>query len=147
MPEVTVLYDGQCELCRGSVARVQRLDRRHRIEFLDLHDSTVAARFPQVDHQQAMLAMQAITASGQVTFAADAWAAIFLTLPGWRWLGRLLQIPGIRRFARRFYGWVARNRYRWNRQACTTGTCALHGSAPTQNTSNAETRNQSPRDA
>lgn len=126
MSAVTVLYDGECELCRASVARVQQLDREHRIEFVDLHDPNVGARFPQVDQQKALLAMQAITSDGQVTFGADAWATIFLTLPRWHWLGHLLQVPVIRRFARRFYGWVARNRYHWNRNACAGDSCALH---------------------
>ena len=58
--ELTVLYDGGCNLCRASVVRVRRMDPRSRIELLDLHDASRAARFPQVDLDEAMPLMQAV---------------------------------------------------------------------------------------
>ena len=60
MPELTVLYDGACGLCRASVARVRRIDRGGRIELLDLYEPSVAARFPQVNREEAMRLMQAV---------------------------------------------------------------------------------------
>ena len=33
MPDVTVLFDGGCNLCRGSAERVKRFDSAQRIEF------------------------------------------------------------------------------------------------------------------
>lgn len=139
MAELTVLYDGACNLCRVSVARVRRMDPRGRIELLDLHDVSVPARFPQVDINEAMRLMQAVDPRGCVYSGADAWARIGLSLPGWKLAAWLLLVPGIHFAAEHLYAWVARNRYRWNRELCEDGTCALHveqRSLPQKNASN-----------
>jgi predicted DCC family thiol-disulfide oxidoreductase YuxK len=126
MPDLTVLYDGSCSLCRGSVARVRPLDSHKRIEFLDLHDPSAQLRFPQIDREVAMLWMQAIDLHGRVSSGADAWARIGLLLPGWNLLAWLLLVPGLHWLASKAYAGLARNRYRWNRSICSDGTCSLH---------------------
>ena len=126
MPELTVLYDGACGLCRSSVARVRRIDRGSRIELLDLHEPSAASRFPQVNQEEAMRLMQAVDPRGKVYSGVDAWARIGLILPGWKLLAWLLLVPGIHFAAGQTYSWVARNRYRWNRELCSDGSCALH---------------------
>lgn len=126
MPDLTVLYDGSCSLCRASVARVRRFDPHQRIEFLDLHDPSAEQRFPQVDREIAMRWMQAVDRRGRVSSGAEAWARIGLRLPGWNLLAWILLVPGIRWIAAKIYSWIARNRYRWNRSICTDGTCSLH---------------------
>jgi predicted DCC family thiol-disulfide oxidoreductase YuxK len=128
--ELTVLYDGACSLCRGSVARVRGMDPRNRIELLDLHDASVRTRFPEVNTDEAMRLMQAVDPAGRVYSGADAWARIGMALPGWNLVAWLLLVPGIHFLAQHFYAWIARNRYRWNRENCEDGTCALHFEAP-----------------
>jgi predicted DCC family thiol-disulfide oxidoreductase YuxK len=138
--ELTILYDGRCNLCRGSIARLRRLDPQHRVETLDLHDPLVPARFPQIHPAEAMRLMQAVDARGRVYSGVDAWARIGSALPGWKLLAWLLLVPGIHFFAQRVYGWVARNRYRWNRQTCEDGVCAVHMQTPRKNSANSGTR-------
>lgn len=130
MAELTVLYDGACGLCRASAARVRRIDSRGRVELLDLHDPAVPARFPQIDREEAMRLMQAVDPAGRVYSGVDGWARIGLTLPGWKLVAWVLLVPGIHFLAQRVYGWVARNRYRWNRELCEDSTCALHAQKP-----------------
>jgi predicted DCC family thiol-disulfide oxidoreductase YuxK len=129
VPELSVLYDGGCSLCRASVARVRRRDPGGRIELVDLHDPTVATRFPQVDREEAMRLMQAVDGNGRIHSGADAWARIGLALPAWRFLAWILLVPGIHIVAQHIYGWVVRNRYRWNHDLCADGSCALHAVA------------------
>lgn len=126
MPELTVLYDGACGLCRAGVARVRSLDSRGRIELADLHQAEVAARFPQVDRQEALRAMQAVDSAGRIYSGVDAWARIGRALPGWGLISWLLLVPGFHWVAQHVYAWVARNRYRWNKQLCANGSCSLH---------------------
>jgi predicted DCC family thiol-disulfide oxidoreductase YuxK len=128
--ELTVLYDGACNLCRASVARVRRMDPAGRIELLDLHDASVPPRFPQINLDEAMRLMQAVDSRGRVYSGADAWARIGLALPGWKLIAWLLLVPGIHSAAQSLYAWVARNRYRWNRELCEDGTCVLHVEQP-----------------
>jgi predicted DCC family thiol-disulfide oxidoreductase YuxK len=126
MADLTVLFDGKCNLCRGSAESVKRCDKAQRIEFLDSHDSTTQARFPQVNREEAILWMQAVDSNGRVFSGSDAWARIGLLLPGWKYVAWILLVPGIRWIAGKFYAWIARNRYRWNRELCEDGTCSMH---------------------
>jgi predicted DCC family thiol-disulfide oxidoreductase YuxK len=106
------------------------MDPRSRIELLDLHDASRAGRFPQVNFDEAMRLMQAVDPRGRVYSGADAWARIGLALPGWKLIAWLLLVPGVHFIAQRVYAWIARNRYRWNRELCEDGTCALHVAQP-----------------
>ena len=126
LAELTVLYDGACALCSAGAASVRRRDRHGRIELLDLHDPQVLTRFPQINHTEAMLLMQAVDKNGRVYSGVDAWARIGQALPGWNLVAWLLYVPGIHFIARAIYAWVARNRYRWNRKACADSSCSLH---------------------
>jgi predicted DCC family thiol-disulfide oxidoreductase YuxK len=125
-PELTVLYDGSCSLCRTSAARLRQFDIHKRIEILDLHDPAVQKRFPHIERDSAMRWMLAIGAQGQIWSGADAWAHIGLILPGWNLFAWLLLVPGINWIARKVYGFIASNRYRWNSSRCEDGTCSLH---------------------
>ena len=126
MAELTVLFDGSCNLCRGSAERAQRFDKAQRIEFLDLYDQAAQQRFPQVNRDEALRLMQAVDSNGKVFSGSDAWARIAALLPGWNLVAWILLVPGIRWIAGKVYAWIARNRYRWNRAVCKDGTCSLH---------------------
>ncbi|HJZ83266.1 MAG TPA: DUF393 domain-containing protein [Pyrinomonadaceae bacterium] len=126
MPRLTVLYDGQCALCRASAARVRRFDLRGRIELVDLHESSVSHRFPQVDREEAMKWMVAVNPRGRTYKGSDAWARVGLLLPGWKLVAWVLLVPGIHRLATKIYDWIARNRYRWNSTICNDDSCRVH---------------------
>jgi predicted DCC family thiol-disulfide oxidoreductase YuxK len=140
MAQLTVLYDGQCGLCRASVARAQRFNGKQTIEFLDLHAPDAASRFPHVDRAQAMKAMTAVDSSGRTYSGVDAWAYVAALLPGWRALAPVVRLPGIHFLSARIYAWVARNRYRWNRDACSGSSCSLHANASQPNTPRSNAR-------
>lgn len=126
MADLTVLFDGHCALCRASAARVRRLDRRKRIELLDLHEPYAFEHFRQVDRDEAMKWMLAVDPEGRTFKGADAWARIGLLLPGWNLLAWILLVPGIHGLAAKTYAWIARNRYRWNRTVCNDDSCSVH---------------------
>ena len=126
MADLTVLYDGSCNLCRSSAERVCRFDTRQRIELLDLHDPSASQRFAQVNREEAMKWMQAVDSRGRIYSGADAWARIGLLLPGWNAIAWILLVPGVRWLAGKIYAWIARNRYRWNRDLCEDGSCRVH---------------------
>jgi len=141
MAGLTVLYDGNCGLCRASVARLRRIDRDSRIELLDLHDPSVSARFPQVNREEALRLMQAVDPAGKVYAGVDAWACAGLALPGWKVVAWLLLVPGIHFAAGKIYAWVARNRYRWNRELCADGSCSVHIGHPESDSHGSKPRN------
>jgi predicted DCC family thiol-disulfide oxidoreductase YuxK len=126
VPDLTILFDGHCALCRASAARVRRFDSRRRIELLDLHEPSVSQRYPKIDRQQAMKWMLAVDSQGRIYSGADAWARIGLLLPGWKFVAWILFVPGIHLLATNIYAWIARNRYRWNRTICNDDSCSVH---------------------
>ena len=113
-------------ICAAPAPRACRFDRANRIEFLDVNDPAALQRFPQVDRDEALRWMQAVDSKGNVFSGSDAWARIGGWLPGWKLVAWLLLVPGIRWLAGKIYAWVARNRYRWNRELCEDGTCRVH---------------------
>lgn len=120
---LAVLYDGHCRLCSGTATRLQHLDCDGRLELIDLHRAEVAVRFPYLDRRRAMQEIQAVDATGRIYTGVDAFARIGARLPRWRRIAWLLRIPILHGIAGLVYRWVARNRYRWNRNACRDGVC------------------------
>jgi len=126
VPDLTVLFDGHCALCRMSAARVRHFDLHRRIELVDLHQPSVPERFPKIDRDEAMKWMLTVDRQGRIYSGADAWARIGLLLPGWNLLAWIIFVPGIHWFALKAYAWIARNRYRWNRTVCNDDSCSVH---------------------
>lgn len=124
-PRLAVLYDGHCRLCSGTAARLRRFDRYGRLELIDLHRPEVPERFPHLDLQRAMQEIQTVDSDGTFHAGVDAFARIGARLPGWRWVAWLLRVPVIHGIAVAVYRWIARNRYRWNPDACPDGTCRI----------------------
>lgn len=128
----TTIYDGQCVICQMSRRVISLLDWFGRVEWLDLHDrETVSRRYPWLDHAQAMGEIHVVDSE------TDVYAGYYgvrrllrevpLGLPVWA----VLSIPGMDRWGRRAYGWVARNRYAINRfvgvdlEPCEDGVCKI----------------------
>lgn len=89
---MTVLYDGDCPLCRREIAVYQGLAAREPVRFVDVsapdtalpdERSTLLARFP-VQRED-----------GSLLSGAEAFLALWARLPGWRWLSRLGRLPGV----------------------------------------------------
>ncbi len=94
---LTVLYDGECPLCRREIAHVRNLSQSQPdsgLCFTDISrsdDTTVSSR-----ERQALLARFHVQrADGSRLSGAEAFVAMWSRLPGWRWLARLAKLPGM----------------------------------------------------
>ncbi|HEY1683781.1 MAG TPA: DUF393 domain-containing protein [Tepidisphaeraceae bacterium] len=109
---LTIIYDGQCEVCQWSRRMLERFDGKKKLVFVDLHDSAAMAAFPQVQANEAMQHMIAISPDGRIERGYDGFVLI---LENWRFTGLLRWIMQwrISRWAGgKIYGMIARNRYR-----------------------------------
>ncbi len=106
----TLIYDGECGICRRSVRWVQERDREERIELVPYQDPTVPERFPEIPRDDMERAMQLVARDGARWEGARALEEILAILPGWRVAAPLFRIPGVRRVAGWIYRWVATNR-------------------------------------
>jgi predicted DCC family thiol-disulfide oxidoreductase YuxK len=111
-PEVLVLFDGQCNLCAGSVQYLIPRDHAARLMFASLQSPRGQHLRDRFGVETTVDSMVAI-ADGQAFVYSDAVIRIAKALGGryrvGAYIGRLLPRP-VRDAGYRF---VARNRYRW----------------------------------
>jgi ubiquinone biosynthesis monooxygenase Coq7 len=95
-PELlTVLYDGECPLCRREIAHVQGLAARQPDSALCFVDVSAASCTMPAAEQAALLARFHVQRpDGSRLDGAAAFVAMWGRLPGWRWLARLARLPG-----------------------------------------------------
>jgi predicted DCC family thiol-disulfide oxidoreductase YuxK len=106
----TLIYDGECGLCRQSVDLVRRWDREHRLRLVPFQDAATVARFG-IALPALAAAMHLILPDGRVYAGADAVPEILRLLPGKRWLALPFRVPGVLRIARRVYARIAARRH------------------------------------
>ena len=91
---LTVLYDGACPLCRREISVYRNLSPLEPTGWRDV--SAVDAILPDGAGREVYMARFHVQlADGKVVSGAAAFVALWLQLPGWRWLGRLGRMPGM----------------------------------------------------
>ncbi len=85
------MFDGSCPLCQREIGMYQALTPLQPVAWLDVSaaDLTPEAR------ARLMARFHVQSGDGTLLSGAAAFVALWLTMPGWRWLGRLGQLPGV----------------------------------------------------
>lgn len=94
---LTVLYDGDCPLCRREIAHLQGLAQRHADGALCFVDISQAQACPAAERDLLLARLHVERADGTRLSGAAAFVAMWSRLPGWRWLARLARLPGMLR--------------------------------------------------
>lgn len=105
----TVIYDGECGICRRSVELLRRWDREQVLRFVPFQDEAAVARF-RIALPALAAAMHLVLPDGRVFAGADAAPELLRLLPGKRWLAAVFRVPGVLPLARRAYAWIAARR-------------------------------------
>ena len=105
----TLIYDGECGLCRRAVALVSAWDRDGRLTLIPFQDEARVASF-RLELPALAAAMHLVLPDGRVFAGADAAPELLRLFPGKRWLAGLFRVPGVRPVARVVYAWIARRR-------------------------------------
>jgi len=115
----TVIYDGNCGVCRRSVESLARWDRNRDLEIIPSQAPGVSERFPWIPPRSYVESVQVIrTSDGRTWQAAAALEELLNVLPKGRLVSWLFGIPFVRPLADKFYRWFARNRYRMGCEHC-----------------------------
>jgi predicted DCC family thiol-disulfide oxidoreductase YuxK len=91
-PAATVYFDGGCPICSREIGFYQRQPGAELIAWVDLTTCPDSALPNGISRQAAMARFHVATAAG-VTSGAAGFLALWLALPRFRWIGRLLSIP------------------------------------------------------
>ena len=120
-----VLYDGECPLCRRSVAILKRLDWLHRLAFQDAND---VANLPR-----ASVALDPVRLLQEMHLLTPDRTRVYAGYRAFRWMAwRLpltfgfapwMYLPGVPWVGNKIYLWVAKNRL--NLVPCTDGQCRV----------------------
>lgn len=116
-----LFYDGGCPLCRREIAHYRRLDRAGRVDWVDLYAQPDLAERYGVSWGAAMQRIHLLEPDGRVVTGAHAFAALWRRLPGYRWLARLVSLPGALALLDRGYAIFAR--WRWHRRTACDAAC------------------------
>ena len=84
---LSVYYDGGCPLCRAEIDQYRRCAGAGQVAFVDVgRGATEPGLGPDLDRDRALRRFHVRTADGQLISGAAAFARLWRTLPGWRWL-------------------------------------------------------------
>jgi predicted DCC family thiol-disulfide oxidoreductase YuxK len=120
---VTVLFDGVCNLCNGSVRFIIANDPAGRFRFAALQSKAGEAALRAAGREPCGLSSIVVIDADGVHDRSEAALRIAAGLRGpWRALTLLRVIPARARDP--VYDWIARNRYRWfgRRDSCALPT-------------------------
>ena len=90
---LTVMFDGACPLCRREIGMYQSLASLQPVAWLDV--SKDSAGLNAGDQARYMGRFHVRLQDGRVVSGAAAFVALWLAMPGWRWLGRVGRLPGV----------------------------------------------------
>jgi predicted DCC family thiol-disulfide oxidoreductase YuxK len=139
MPKPVIVYDGECRFCQWSVRRIRQLDRREQFEFVPRQSAGLDARFPILAKSDFNTGLRLIEDAGAVHVGADAIYQIYRSLPPYNLVAWLYRVPPFTQFGRLGYSIIARNRHRFGRTECDTGSCTVPVVDPADASSSAST--------
>jgi len=96
---LSIYYDGGCPLCRAEIDHYRQCAGAERLHFVDVGRAAPAPTLgPGLDREAALRRFHVRAADGRLVSGAAAFARLWLALPGWRWLGRVvgLRVLGVR---------------------------------------------------
>jgi predicted DCC family thiol-disulfide oxidoreductase YuxK len=94
-PELTVFFDGSCPMCRAEIGVYRGCEGAAQIAFVDVSVIENGQVAPGLDQASAMARFHVMRSDGTLASGAAGFARLWLTLPGWRWLGRVVMLPGV----------------------------------------------------
>ena len=103
LPPLTVLYDGACPLCRREIGVYRGLRPSTPVCFADVSDAALPLP-PGTTREQLLVRFHVRGRDGQLLSGAQAFLALWVALPGWRWLALAGRLPGA--------AWVMERTYR-----------------------------------
>ncbi|HLI26534.1 MAG TPA: DUF393 domain-containing protein [Chloroflexota bacterium] len=122
---VLVVFDGWCGICTRAVDWVRQRDADNRV--LALPNQTPGlCELLGLSRAQVDRSIWAFAPDGRAYAAAAAMNRVLRELPGWRWLGRLLDLPPLLAIATPGYYWFGAHRHRFARFGASPA-CARPG--------------------
>jgi predicted DCC family thiol-disulfide oxidoreductase YuxK len=123
----TALYHGACPICGTEIDHYKRYCAERGIEmgWTDISDGTDTALLDRLglDREDAKKRMTVVGPDGTVHRGVAAFILMWERMPRYRWLARLVSLPGLHWLADKVYeGLLAPALYAWNRRRGRSNT-------------------------
>lgn len=92
---VTVYYDGSCPLCTAEISIYRRCGGAETVLFIDVSTHASGTITTGLDKETALDRFHVRDADGALVSGAEGFGRLWLSLPAWRWLGRIVLLPGV----------------------------------------------------
>ena len=109
---LTVLYDGDCQLCRRARRWLEQQPKWVALEFLPAGGEAARRRFPTLDVVATLTEMHVVDDIGRLYKGEKAWIVCLWALQDHRGHAQWLSDPRRQRDAKRFVQWLSRHRHR-----------------------------------
>jgi len=107
----TLIYDGTCPICSGTVEWIEKNEQEGAFEMVPCQSDSLGSRYPDIDFEECMRAMQLALPDGHVLVGEQALPEIFKRLRRYRAAALAFKLPGAETLSRILYRWFARRRY------------------------------------
>ena len=121
--EFEVFYDGDCPLCVREIVMLRRMDRRGRIDFVDISDASFDSASVGVDWVTLMERIHGRLPDGTLVEGVEVFRRLYAAV-GLSWLVWLTRAPGISHVLELGYRVFAENRLRLTGR-CIDGVCRV----------------------
>ena len=114
-PLLTVYYDGACPVCSREIAHYRQQPGAQACQWVDAAHCAPDVLGADLPRAQALGRFHVRLADGRLVDGAAGFGALWQVMPGWRWLGRLVQWAPVRPVAALAYALFLRLRPLWRR--------------------------------
>lgn len=115
MPELTVLYDPLCGLCRRAHGWLAEQPKLVELDLVPINSEEAHRRFPHLDHRLTLTDLTVISDQGAVYFGPKAWLMVLWALAKYREWSYRLSSPELLPTTRRVVSLISQNRYQISR--------------------------------
>ena len=105
-----IIYDSECQLCRGQIGKIKRNDIENIFEYLPNDEPEILSKYPQLKGKDLNASLYLISPEGILYDSADAVYQIMRRLDKYKKIAWLYRLPLIHWFAQKIYRWIARHR-------------------------------------
>ena len=92
---ITVFYDGSCPLCTAEIGIYRHCAGAETVAFIDVSVHEPGTIVTGLDKATALKRFHVRDADGTLVSGAEGFGHLWLVLPAWRWLGRIVLLPGV----------------------------------------------------
>jgi predicted DCC family thiol-disulfide oxidoreductase YuxK len=117
MPNLTVLYDPLCGLCRRAHGWLAEQPKLVELRFVPCNSDEARRRYPQLNHALTQKDLTVVSDQGAVYFGPKAWLMVLWALTRYREWSYRLSSPELLPTTRRVVSVISQNRYQISRAA------------------------------